>query len=188
MATPLIAQEIYLLERFSSFESLADVRDAWEAMLKHVEGLYERFMRKLPPDYRRRPLPQQPDKVWGDLVLPNFRDTMQILNESVIERSHGDLWAIGGAAIWSDVNGQHDYLADWMDEVDPGGAARYDELLFRASDLANPPSRTWSGIWSPGDLTVNYDKYVARIPELQLNPPARLADLSLEPDSHGPQR
>jgi hypothetical protein len=177
MPIPLIAQEIYLLERFSSLESLADVRDAWEAMLMHVERLYEHFMLNLPSDYRRRPLPQQPDRVWGDRVLPNFRDTMQVLNESVIERSHGDLWAIGGAAIRSDVNGQRDYSSDWMDEVEPGGAARYYELLFHASDLANPVSRTWSGTWSPGDLTVDYDKYV-RVP---LNPPGSWPIYRLSP-------
>jgi len=177
MPTPLIAQEIYLLERFSSLESLADVRDAWEAMLKHVEGLYERFMLHLSPDYRRRPLPLQPDRAWGDRVLPNFRDTMQILNESVIERSHGDLWAIGGAAIGMDVRGQSDYSSDWMDEVEPCGASRYSELLSRASELAWPCYLTWSGIWRPEALTVNYDKVV----KLPLNPPASWPIYRLSP-------
>jgi len=177
MPTPLIAQEIYLLERFCSVEYHAEMRDAWEAMLKYVEGLYERFMLNLPPDYRRRPLPQQPDRVWGDLVLPNFRDTMQRLNESVIELSHGDLWSVGGAGINGDVRGQRDYSSDWMDEVEPGGAARYYELLFGASKLAWPPHRTWSGIWYPGSLTTRYDEVV----KLPLNPPASWPIYRLSP-------
>jgi hypothetical protein len=177
MPTPLIAQEIYLLERYCSPEYHADMRDAWEAMLKHVEELYERFMLKLPPDYRRRPLPLQPDRVWGDRVLPNFRDTMQRLNEDYIRLTHGDLWAASGHGINGDVRGQRDYSSDWMDEVEPGGAARYDELLFRADDLADQSSRTWSGTWSPGDLTVNYNEYV-RVP---LNPPASWPIYRLNP-------
>lgn len=55
MVTPLIPQEIYLLERFCSLERYGDMRDAWQAMISHVENMLERFMQDLPKDYRKRP-------------------------------------------------------------------------------------------------------------------------------------
>ncbi|MDG3821264.1 hypothetical protein L5B88_30160, partial [Pseudomonas aeruginosa] len=60
-------------------------------MLKHVEDCLDRFMRQLPPDYRARAQPLQPDIVWGQRVIPIFRDTMQDLNTGVIKLTHGDL-------------------------------------------------------------------------------------------------
>ncbi|WP_160330880.1 hypothetical protein [Xanthomonas massiliensis] len=51
-------------------------------------------MRNLPADYRRRPQPLQPDVVWGELVIRNFRDTMLDLFDSYIELSHGDANAL----------------------------------------------------------------------------------------------
>lgn len=76
MPTPLRPQEIYLLERFSSKEYYMQMQDAWAAMLEYLEDCLQRFMRRLPPNYRRRPLPEQPDIAWGGTVLPNFRNTM----------------------------------------------------------------------------------------------------------------
>jgi hypothetical protein len=66
-------------------------------LVKHAETMLDRFMRQLPPDYRNRPLWNQPDRVWGELVLPNFRDTLQMLNTSHIKLTHGDLRALDGA-------------------------------------------------------------------------------------------
>jgi hypothetical protein len=124
MATPLIPQEIYLLERFCSPERFGKMRDAWAEMVKHAEDCLQRFMRKLPPDYRSRPLPKQPDMVWGDRVLPNFRDTLRGLNDAYIRLSHGDLSALGYAnSVTGGLRGQRmDYPEDWIDEVEPGAA------------------------------------------------------------------
>ncbi len=169
MATPLIPQEIYLLERYCSLEWYGQMRDAWEAMLNHAECMLERFMHQLPPRYRARHLSEQPDIVWGERVLPNFRDTMRLLNEGYIKRSHGDYEALGRAhGITGDIRGQTmDYSANWMDEVEPGATAKYYELLHKAGDLAWPVALTSSGIWSPGELTTDYDAVV----KLPLNPP-----------------
>ncbi|NMG34751.1 hypothetical protein GRF61_09890 [Azoarcus sp. TTM-91] len=96
MPTPLRPQEIYLLERFSSKEYYQQMQDAWAAMLAHVEDCLQRFMRQLPADYRKRGLPMQPDIVWGETVLPNFRNTMVYVNRGFISLTHGDhsgLWA-----------------------------------------------------------------------------------------------
>ncbi len=169
MATPLIPQEIYLLERYTSLESLEQVRDAWRAMLDYVEDLLDRFMHNLPPDYRNRPLPEQPDIVWGGRVLPNFRETMRLLEDACIKRAHGDYRALNRVAgVTGDIRGQSDYWSGWMNEVEPGAQDKYYDLLNRAGDLAQPIERTTSGIWSPGDLTTRYHEI---LPTLPLNPP-----------------
>jgi hypothetical protein len=83
-------QEIYLLERYTSLDYFADLRDTWAEMVKHVESCLESFMQNLPADYRSTSLPEQPDVVWGQRVLPNFRDTLQGLNTGFILLTHGD--------------------------------------------------------------------------------------------------
>ncbi|WP_136418082.1 hypothetical protein [Herbaspirillum sp. ST 5-3] len=168
MTTPLIPQEIYLLERFCSLERYGQMRDAWEAMLNHAESMLDRFMHNLPPRYRKRPLPEQPDIVWGERVLPNFRYTMRLLNDGYIKRSHGDYEALGRACgVTGGIRGQRDFWSGWMDEVEPGAEAKYYELLYKAGDLAWPVDLTSGGIWSPGALTTRYDKVVKE----PLNPP-----------------
>ncbi|GAB3551309.1 hypothetical protein GCM10027343_35460 [Noviherbaspirillum agri] len=168
MGTPLIPQEIYLLERYCSLERYGEMRDAWEAMLNHAEAMLERFMRNLPPRYRSRPLSEQPDIVWGERVLPNFRDTMRLLNDGYIKLSHGDYGALGRACgVSGGMRGQRDFWSGWMNEVEPGAEAKYYELLYEASGLADPIDRTSSGIWSPGALTTRYERVVKE----PLNPP-----------------
>ncbi|PHV13172.1 hypothetical protein [Chitinimonas sp. BJB300] len=168
MPTPLIPQEIYLLERYSSLAYYEPMRDAWEAMLKHVEDCMDRFMRQLPPDYRNRAQHHQPDIGWGTVCLPNFRSTMQSLNEGYIMLTHGDLHGLGGyGGVPNDVKGQRDYDPTWMDEVEPGAAAKYEELLYRASHFASNIQATTGGYWKPGSLVIRYRESV-RGP---LNPP-----------------
>jgi hypothetical protein len=168
MATPLIPQEIYLLERYTSLEYYGLVHDAWEAMLIHAETMLNRFMQQLPPRYRARPLPEQPDIVWGERVLPNFRHTMHFLNDGYIKRSHGDYSCYMGFNLRGDIRGQTtDFPATWMNDVEPGAEEKYYELLYKAGDLAWPVDLTSSGIWSPGDLTTDYDEVINE----PLNPP-----------------
>ena len=75
MPTPLTPQEVYLLERYSSLEYFVVLRDEWTVLVRHVERCLEAFTERLPVDYRDRQLPDQPDIVWGERVLPNFRST-----------------------------------------------------------------------------------------------------------------
>jgi hypothetical protein len=162
MATPLNPQEIYLLERFCSLERYRDMRDAWETMLKYAEHMLDRFMPNLPPDYRKRAQPDQPDIVWGELVLRNFRATMQSLNDGYVKLSHGDYEALGRSnGVTGGVRGQtSDYSSAWMDEVEPGAEAKYYELLFKADGLAWPIKRTSDSIWIPGALTTRYAEVI----------------------------
>ncbi|WP_284334500.1 hypothetical protein [Comamonas sp. NoAH] len=116
MPTPLIPQEIYLLERYTSVEYFAEMRDAWAAMVQAGEDALDAFMRQLPPDYRSRPLWNQPDIVWGERVLPNLRNTLIGLDNGVIHLSHGEWRALqyagnieaARAGMW------RDHSAEWM--------------------------------------------------------------------------
>jgi hypothetical protein len=138
-------------------------------MLCHAETMLDRFIRQLPPRYRNRHLSEQPDIVWGERVLPNFRYTMRFLNDGYIKRTHADYSCYLGFNLRGDIRGQAmDYSASWMDEVEPGAESKYYELLHKAGDLAWPVDITSDGIWSPGALTTRYDSVV----KLPLNPPS----------------
>jgi hypothetical protein len=116
MSTPLIPQEIYLLERYSSLEYYMVMKDAWAKMVNAAERALDQFVNRLPADYRSRHLSQQPDIVWGERVLPNFRSTMAYLDESNIKLKSGDLQGLSIAGgVLNDIVGQgRDYLPDWM--------------------------------------------------------------------------
>lgn len=159
MATPLIPQEIYLLERYSSKEYYALARDAWEEMLKYVEGCLDRFTSNLPTNYRSRPLPEQPDIVWGQRVIPNFRDTMQFMYDGYIKRSHEDWSCYQGfqGGINGDIRGQRDFSTAWFDEVEPNAFDTYSDLLHKAGRYADPIWRTAGAYWNLGALTHRYN-------------------------------
>lgn len=56
-ATPLNPQEIFLIERYTSDEYFWLMREAWADMVKLGYECLDIFMRNLPADYRKRPLP-----------------------------------------------------------------------------------------------------------------------------------
>ncbi|MBS1210545.1 MAG: hypothetical protein H6R19_2943 [Proteobacteria bacterium] len=158
MPTPLIPQEIFLLERYCSLERLEKVRDTWRAMLDHAEDMMVRYMTRLPHDLRSRPSFEQPDFVWGGKVLPNFRETAIALEDACVKRAAGDYEALARAVgVKGDARGFRDgHTAEWMDEVQADGAYTFYKLLSIAEDLADPIDRTTSGIWRPGALTTRY--------------------------------
>ncbi len=167
MATPLIPQEIYLLERYSSLDYFGEMRDAWAKMLDAAEEALRQFMTQLPADYRKRHQSMQPDVVWGGRVLPNFRSTMAYLNKGYIQLSHGDFSALGMAGgVLSDIKGQtFDYPADWMPQDLQDQFWHWQGV---ASDLASNISFTSSAGWNNGSLSSRYHSS-NRGP---LNPPA----------------
>lgn len=87
-------QEINLLERYSSAEYFKELVDAFKQMLDAAEQALDIFMSDLPYDYRDRHISEQPDVVWGERVLPNFRSTMQSLNYSYKRLLEGNLSAL----------------------------------------------------------------------------------------------
>jgi hypothetical protein len=167
MATPLIPQEIFLLERYSSLDYFGEMRDAWAKMLDVAEEALRRFMLKLPADYRARHLSHQPDIVWGERVLPNFRSTLESLNEGYILLSHGDLSALGfGGNVQSAIKGQtSDFQAEWMPkELEDQFWHWQAEAGTRARNMA---VTEYAG-WTAGSLSSRYADQ-SRGP---LNPPS----------------
>lgn len=155
MATPLIPQEIYLLERYSSLAYFGEMRDHFAAMVKAADDALAEFMRHLPPDYRNRPLHEQPDAVWGERVLPNLRWTLKGLNEGYIVLSHGDWDALGmaGNVKTAFAGISRDYSWEWMPEAFLNA---YDAKRRLCHSPASNISITSLGDWSPGNLTTKY--------------------------------
>lgn len=153
--TPHInAQEIYRLERYTSLDYFEELRAAWEHLIKHVEASLDSFTQKLPADYRSRKLPEQPDIVWGELVLPNFRDTLQGLTTGLALLSHGDfkgfMWASGPLG---DFRGQLEYWSGWMTESE---RTEYNRLLHHCVTLSSNISTTAGARWLPTELSTRF--------------------------------
>ena len=152
----LSAQEIFLIERYISVEYFGELRDIWGEMVEHLDRCLDRFVNNLPSDYRNYPLPQQPDIVWGQKVLPNFRDTFDGLCAGYIGLSHGDFSSLGYAnGPRSDFRGQMDSSSDWMDDADE---LRYRVLLNKALTSARNIRTTDIAYWKPYDLTKFYSE------------------------------
>jgi hypothetical protein len=165
MNTPINPQEIYLLERYTSLEYFAKLRDTWGEMVSHVENTLARFMQNLPPDYRSRPLPEQPDIVWGEHVLPNFRDSFQSLCSGFIKLSHGDMAGLHAAhGPLGDFKGQLEFWSGWMPKADQ---LFYTTLLNRTTTMAGNITTTEGAYWRPLSLS-NYSDQRG-----SLDPPAQ---------------
>ena len=163
MAAPLVPQEIYLQERYVSIGYFEEMRDAWSAMVNHAETCLDVFMRDLPSDYRSRGGEHQPDIVWGQRVLVNFRVTQQFLIRGYIELTHGNFDALRYAgAVMSDFAGfVRDYSADWMDEpavarVVPNGNEVFRDLMEEATMRAFNILSTYESQWRVGALSERY--------------------------------
>lgn len=182
-ATLLTAQECYLLERYTSLEYYGRMRDAWEAMVHYVEDLLDRYMQHLPDAYRKRPLPKQPDVVWGERVLPNFRDTLQLLYDGYIKFSHGDWEQLRrSSGISGDFRGQGEFWPGWMDEVEAGASDKYFDLIVKASHFAGRINGTGEASWPQGLLSHRYKRSpfdpweaLSAWPRYRLNPAIRVA-------------
>ena len=146
----IVAHEIYFLETFSSVAYLAQLRDTWGEMVRHLEECLDQFMLELPADYRNRQLPEQHDAVWGERVLPNFRSTYDALCSGVIALSHGDADGLYSAHHPSnDYMGQREFSDAWLTAPQ---RERYRELLEKASRLAGNICATVEAFWEPGVL------------------------------------
>lgn len=156
MATPLIPQEIYLLERYSSPEYFERMRDAFADMVKAAEDALAELMRHLPSDYRKRPLWQQYDVSWGEVVLPNFRSTLQTLNDAYIRLTHGEAWALSyaGNATTAFAGQLRDYPCTWLPEP---FLTRFSDGQGLSWELASNIDATALASWSPTELTSGYD-------------------------------
>ncbi|UCV30296.1 hypothetical protein [Ferribacterium limneticum] len=155
MQPPLIPQEVYLLERYSSLEYFGQMRDAFEACVKAAEHALAEFMKHLPPDYRNQPLWKQPDAVWGETVIPNLQYSLRGVFNGYIRLSHGDY---EGLALAGNVNTSfagviRDYDSEWMPEP---FMAEFDTNMSIAWELASNISRTQQGDWLRDTLASRY--------------------------------
>ena len=149
-------QEIYLIERYSSVEYFKELVDAFKNMLDAAENALELFMQDLPYDYRAKHISLQPDIVWEERVLPNFRSTLDSLNYGYKRLLDGDLSALQYAGnVKSDFNAQStDYLPDWMDE---NNFILFDQWQSKARLLASNIKATVMGNWVTGNLSHRYN-------------------------------
>lgn len=149
-------QEIYLLERYSSAEYFKGLVEAFQNMLEVSEKALDLFMSDLPYDYRDRHISAQPDVVWGEHVLPNFRSTMQSLIYAYKRLLEGDLSALQYAGnVTGAFRGQTaDYLADWMDVE---SYKKFNDWQNQASEFASNINGTVFGCWVTGNLSYRYN-------------------------------
>ena len=149
-------EEILLLEHYTSIEYFGELRAVWGKLISHLEMCLTNFMGNLPADYRSRPLPEQADIVWGERVLPNFRETFQGLCSGYIKLSHGDASGLHFAhGPLSDFKGQSDFWADWMSPPDQN---TYGDLLNTAVSMASNICASEGAYWNPVDLRANADE------------------------------
>lgn len=180
MHTQLNNQEIFLLTRYCSPPYFLQLRNAWGCMVNHVEQCLSQYLRSLPADYRSKPLPEQPDVVWGELVLPNFRETYVDLCNGYIEVLNGDVSGLSNArSPMNDYKGQLEYWSGWMGAEDE---AIYKRLLEHAIALARNITVTERGNWMPERLGDKYNELVRgpldlppRLPNYRLNTSVRIA-------------
>ncbi|MCC4116959.1 hypothetical protein LLG90_16515 [Aromatoleum toluclasticum] len=154
--TPLIPQEIYLLERYTSADYFRKLRDAFAETVQAAEEALAHVMLTLPPDCRSHPRWQQPDITWGGVVLPNFRDTLQRVEDAYVALLRGDPSAIATAGnVNTAFAGQgRDYPCDWMPSA---FLTRFLNGYVRCSTYADNIAFTAFLGWVGGDLTNRYD-------------------------------
>lgn len=157
MKTLLNAQEVYLIERYISLDYYREMRDAWRSMLDVLEQALGDFMLHLPPDYRDNPLPEQPDIVWGEQVLPNFRDTMLYLEMGYKKLEAGDYSGLHSASvgITGDFRGVKEYSDAWLQGE---ARSRYFEFQGQAYKRASNIESTIQQRFSIGSLTFGLEE------------------------------
>jgi hypothetical protein len=176
MTTPLIPQEIYLLERYASLDYFGRMRDEFAACVKAAEDSLASYMTKLPRDYRARPLYEQPDAVWGERIIPNLQWALQGLNNGYTALSHGNADALGLASnvTTSFSSIQRDYRNDWMPEP---FRKSYDSHEDNSRQMASNIFHTQQADWEMHSLTTRF-KESNRGP---LNAPTTWPKYSLNP-------
>lgn len=156
MAAPLIPQEIYLIERYSSVAYFEQLKNAFAAFVDAVEQALAAYMAHLPADYRNHPVSDQPDVVWGERVLPNVRWVLEGLNQGQLRLARGDLGAlaVAGNVVTAFASINRDYAWEWMPQSHLDVA---DQQSRVASKLASNVQFTYLAQWESGVLSARYN-------------------------------
>ena len=157
--TPLIPQELWLIEAYIKPAYFKKMVDAWQRMVEIADDALEDYMAHIPSNYRSRHVSEQPDVVWGGRVLPNFRATLAGLQDTYICIKNGDLGTPNPASIRSDIRGASDYDHDWLKDRGLNGRmgfdvyAEFDKQQRKADDYSTNISSTFGAGWLLGELT-----------------------------------
>ena len=123
----LFPKEIYANEQFLTYEYYYETVKLWEDLIHYAEGLLDRYSSNLVANHRSQHLSHQADYVWGTIVLPNFKGTLDHLQSGLEDLKAGFLPILRRmSSINNDVIAQgRDYPCDWMDTVEKGAVLRY---------------------------------------------------------------
>jgi hypothetical protein len=178
MQTSLIAQEVYLLERYSSLAYYKEMMDAFASLVATTEQALEQFMQDLSPDYRSRHQSMQPDIVWGERVIPNLRYALQGLRNGWIQLEAGDYngLTMTGNVTTSFAAIVRDYDTEWMSQE---FQKQYRKHRIAASIASSNIDHTTQGNWGWGDLAAEYHETRGLLQAPQSWPQYRL-DLSVQ--------
>jgi hypothetical protein len=152
-------QEIYILEYLSSLEHFCNVRDNLKKAVHIGEQALDEFMHHIPAKLRQRHLSEQPDVVWGGLVLPNLRSSLDSVIRACVLRSHNEPEAFRYIGAWGSNTGKNikDYYNfgnGWMPKAQED---LFWDSLELAMELDGLAGATISGSWEEGDLTHRLD-------------------------------
>lgn len=155
MAAPLIPQEIFLLERYSSVAYFEQLKNAFKAFVDAADQALSSYINQLPADYRNRPVADQPDVVWGERVLPNVRWVLEGLIQGHLRLVQGDLsaLALAGNVVTALSSINRDYAWEWMSQSYLDVADTQSRV---ASKLASNIQFTYLAQWESGMLSARY--------------------------------
>ena len=158
--TPLIPQELWLIEEYIKPTYFKKMVDAWQRMVEIADDALEDYMAHIPSNYRRRHVSDQPDVVWGGRVLPNFRGGLVAMQNSYIQLKNGDYdMQVDGSGIFSAIRGASDYDHDWLKDQGLNGRMGFDvygefmKQQRKADDYSTNIASTFGSGWLLGSLT-----------------------------------
>ena len=141
-------KEAYLLEQFSSLTFFETMRNNHRLFLDSLEELFEIYMHNLPYNLRDLPLPEQADIQWGGTVLPNFRRTMDYIDQCYTKIKAGDFTYLDCVGdVNSDSKGYKEFSPHWMDNLPYDKVKQCWKYRKLAEDYAFIISNTYPNSW-----------------------------------------
>ena len=125
----LFPKEIYAIEQFLIYDYYYETVLLWEELIVFSENLLEQYNANLSPNHRLQHLSYQSDYVWGSIVLPNLKGTLEHLKDGLEDLKAGFLPILRRmSSINNDVIAlSRDFSFDWMDLVYVGARKAYKE-------------------------------------------------------------
>ncbi|WP_368565782.1 hypothetical protein [Acinetobacter bereziniae] len=145
----------YLLEQFSSIEFFEIMRNNYSLFLESLEELFEIYMYNL----RDLPLPKQADINWGEIVLPNLRNTMDRIDFAHKKIKSGDYTYLDCVGeIRSNHKGLSEFSSEWMDELPYDKVKQCWDYYSIATSYASVIESTYPTSWDMNTLIYDFKK------------------------------